>query len=619
MILAWGICVAASFMGWGFLLARLLSLTNFRVALAGPLGICFLATVGGGLNLAHLVTVPVLRTLVLSGVVLCLVDLFTHRPPFQAVLTVATTARRRPAVALLGFLLFTGIALLAFANAPRQYFSGDDIQFYLAYPLKMLLAGTLPFDPFSGSRTMSTLGGNYFLQSLMSPTSDIRSVAFLDDGIGYFFLPVISYAAGKAARLSRPQALALAALATALPFLRVNVNLSVVPACLLLAIAVLMLTADGWRLALLLGSLGGTISLLKSTYLPGVALILAVYCLAVAGRSWADRGYDLLLTGLSAMVVMGPWMFDAKQKTGTYLYPVLGSGYAHEIFVRPVFVYIAEATLPLFLPLVILALLIYLGAKDCTGRLKTSVLAFTLGTAVSLALVGYATRGESVGRYNLPFVNVATILAVALLLTRFGIGRRNIWLRYADLLAVCWALFLVGYYGFVQSRGDYRQDLAAIRMSLSLDTRIPESAISMNDSALADYRRVASRYQDTVPAGETILSLDAAPFALDFARNRIYIADAAGVSSLPPGMPINNPGKLRQYLLGLHIYFVMYASDTNAQEYLTEASHTDPGRRARVFAQGITKETTINSFDKLSHSVRVLFDDGHTRVLDLRG
>ena len=621
MALAWGVGIALGFLGWGIFLLRCLRLTYLPLTVAGPLGVCVFVAFGGFLNLGRLIITPVLCVLIATGVTFFLHHVLTEPQVRLSLGSLAASCRKRPAYAGIGLVLFGVIGLLAFTSSQRRLFSPDDTGFYLVYPEKVLLTGTLPLDPFNGSRTMSSLGANYFLQALMLPVSGIRSLAFPDIGIGYMFLAGIAYFLARASRLSRRHGLLLAVIAVSLPFLSANLQMCVLPASLLLTGAALVLALEGPSLAILLGLIAGTVSTLKGTYPPGAVLLVALYYLADVKGRWQRRLSHLCLAGLSALALTGPWMFDEQRKTGTYFYPLFGTGNVHGDYIKPSFRYIAEATLPLALPLIILALTIFV----CAGRLRNlsrvgvCALALTVSAACSVLIVGYATRGESVGRYNFPYIDAASIVVVAWVWSEKARAMiRNDWFRYAAPLVACWVLFLQTYYGLYNPIGDYRRNFAEIRLLFFPDdNRFPNLA-RLDDGSLARDRAEALRYQDVVPPGATLLSIVAEPFALDYKRNKIYIGDGTGFPPMAPGIPGEDQQTLLECLRGNKIPFLAFTYGPDPQMTLRTMLASTPGRRVRVYTQNLGAAKTMVALDKLSHVVRVVFDDGHTRVLDLR-
>ncbi len=109
-----------------------------------------------------------------------------------------------------------------------------------------------------------------------------------------------------------------------------------------------------------------------------------------------------MFTTVGALLAMGPWMWDARLKTATWMYPIFGTGYIYEPYLKPEFRYIAEAVLPLLLPLVVLAAVVWvlIRLEGRPSALGLIAVAFLCGAGVTVGLVGYSTRGESVGRYS---------------------------------------------------------------------------------------------------------------------------------------------------------------------------------------------------------------------------
>ena len=631
-MILWSISITLSFFGWGALSLRLLNLRNLPVGLSGAAGVSAVIFIGGLLNLADLLTIPILSGIVMAGVIFLVAEFVARRGRFSALVRDALAiARRNPSAGTGASLALLSVAVLVlFAlGLHHRVFNGDDLVAYLPLPLKTVALGALPSDPFSERRIVSSLGGNIYLQAMMLPDGDVRSIAFIDTGFGYLLLAVMAYHLAREFAWRRRQALALAALSIALPFLKINLQMSVLPAALFVASMIVVLRANNnWKAAVLLGATGAAITSLKSNYIIAFALILGIYVLMRARTENWKAGFTnaLALTG-AFLIVLFPWMLDARTKTGTYFYPLLGSGFHEtaypgfaELDLHPANLWTILSIAPLFVPLVVLLWLVLSEWKTPQPHRKhiACVIAFIGGSAGATVAVGYATAGDSVGRYCLPFIYPATLGLIAFLFSPY---RQNApgnarW-KYGLVLTGLWVSFLVGYYGFIQVYGDYREYPADL-LALFSEKVTPATGdrFVLTDREMKQYVDEALSWQARIPAGSTVLEAVGPAIGIDFLRNPVYIADWPGMAGLPPGLPFNKPAALKPYLVANHIPYVAYSDDGDYQTALKVAVQSS-GRRMLTRRQDIAQAATLLAFEQLRRNSSVVYENGRICVIQV--
>jgi hypothetical protein len=130
-------------------------------------------------------------------------------------------------------------------------------------------------------------------------------------------------------------------------------------------------------------------------------------------------------------------------------------------------------------------------------------------------------------------------------------------------------------------------------------------------------REQAARIQAAIRAGESVYADFMVTFPMDFRRNPIYVADFAGMASLPPGMPTQKaPEPLRLYFLTNHVRYVAYSAKLaelreGALGWGSSPSSTWPT------VQSLNSVDVDHEIKELARTNRVIFDDGDVRVIEL--
>ncbi|MGH9595742.1 MAG: hypothetical protein ACRD3K_02985, partial [Edaphobacter sp.] len=322
---------------------------------------------------------------------------------------------------LLILLVVIFIIRIAASVRAGQYQEGDDYNFYLAAPAKMLQLHHYAADPFSERRIMSSIGGNYFLQTMVLAALPLENLQMADRTLGLFLLAFLAYGLAGEFRLTRTQRTVFTILVFFTPQLQFNLTFVLLPSALFFGLVYLAANRKLFSdrpilLALLLGIVAGAIATTKSTYLPHG--VIFVVCIALF--HWRRRGLragtqTLFFAALGAFIVMAPWMIASHAASGTFFYPSLGPGYhysAYGLYPAPSgagAAIIFHKVIPFCIPLLLLLGAEWvLGDRDEQGE---AILALSAAAFCAALLIGIATGGDSVRRYNYPCMLPALVLA----------------------------------------------------------------------------------------------------------------------------------------------------------------------------------------------------------------
>ena len=323
--LLWCALLFLAIAGYGALLLRLFSLLRPSVTLAAVSGFGVVIFLGGCRNLLHLITAAILLRISLNE---------THAPatlPLAHKTSWATNLA--PLLLILAAIVF--IIRIAATVHTQYYQASDDYNFYLAAPAKMLQLHHYAADPFSERRIMSSIGGNYFLQTLILATLPLADVQMADRALGLLLLAFLSFALASEFRLTPPQRAVFALLVFTTPQLTFNLTFVLLPSALFFALVYLaahrkLLAENPTLQAILLGTITGVLATTKSTYLPHGVIFIGCFALFQARRrSLSSGAKTLLLAALSCLIVMAPWMIASHATSGTWFYPSLGKGYQY--------------------------------------------------------------------------------------------------------------------------------------------------------------------------------------------------------------------------------------------------------------------------------------------------
>jgi hypothetical protein len=618
--LCWATVVFIAIAGLGAAMLRVAGLRNVSIPLAALTGLGLVIFLGGCLNLLHAISYSARIALVAAGVLAFL----WMRP--GALTPSGETSRPQSHVAAPWtrvVLLLAGLVFLVrFGASVHTYYyqHDDDCNFYLAAPVKMAALHQYAPDPFSERRVMSSLGGNYFLQSLILAELPVEDIQMADRALGLLLIVFIAAGLGAVFRLHPLQRALLGLFLLLTPQLQFNLTFVNLPFALFCGLAFLAADLDelGSRpvlQALFLGATAATIASFKSTYLPhGMLFCLFIGLLHARRRGLGAGLRTILFASLGGLIVLLPWMIASHSASGTWFYPLLGKGYqysAYGLFPPPSggnSLKIIAKVMTFNVPLLAVLLVEWFW---CEHDEQTRVLtALTAAALVASVLVGMATGGDSVRRYNYP-----AILAAILLLYIAASHKANLrptvrWQsleRLSAVLCVCLAMYI----GFNSWTWEYSTTLKCLHTSLT-DFHIEPPSTVLAYAAM----------ERAIPAGPdgTIATLDF-PFLLDFKSHDIAIADIPGAASLPPGWPSRSDGNaLAAYLLAHHRRYLAVTFDettVSLAEKRLFAEMADRTSTQWIISEAQIRLASYRQYEQLMHTRAHVYDKGGLIVLDL--
>jgi len=618
--LLWCALLFLSIAGYGAVLLRLFGLRSPSVALAATSGVGVVIFLGGCLNLIRAITNPVLLAMILLGLlaaILLRITLTEPESPSEAGNLQTPPSRTVTILLLLVAVIF--IARLGASVHAGQYQASDDYNFYLAAPVKMLQLHHYAADPFSERRIMTSIGGSYFLQTMVLAALPLANVQMADRTLGLVLLAFMAYGLANEFHLTKAQRIIFALLVIFTPQLQFNLTFVLLPSALFFGLVYLaanrkLLADRPILLALLLGIVTGAVATTKSTYLPHG--VIFVVCIALF--HWRRRGFiagarTLLFAALGAFLVMAPWMIAHHSTSGTFFYPTLGPGYeytAYGLYPAPSgagAAVIVHKVLPFCIPLLLLFVVeCLLGDRDEQGE---AILALSAAAFCAALLVGIATGGDSVRRYNYPCMLPALVLLYVVFSRRSNAAPASP--RQWFFLQACTVIFVVVAALTIWGNGlsnEFMQIPWGLK-SAFVDTPIVPPSVQAEYAAL----------QQAIPTHAAALASVDNTFLLDFRAHPISIADYPGAASLPPGWPSRDDGEaLARYLLANHLRYLIYdygyfaASDREAPHVIADTSRT----------QWIHSEARIalrshQQYAELAQTRLHLYDDGNIYILDL--
>ena len=628
----WSVLILLSIAGFGSLLLRLAGVRRAPLATTATAGFGVALLLGGLLNLRGLITVPILYGFLALGLVAGAIG-WVQRGAAAADSgepTPASTPRTSLTTALLiVFALMFALRFGASVHTP-YYQVSDDYNFYLASPVKMLQTHHFASDPFSERRIMSSLGGNNFLEVLVLSALPVEDVQMADRAIGLLLLALLAFRLSRQFGLTRTQTAAFAALVVLMPQLQFNLTFVILPSALFLGMVSVAadtgaLARKPWLQALLLGITAGGIGTIKSTYIVHGVLFFVVFALLEARRRSLLAAVQLLVVaGLGCLLVMFPWMLANHQASATWFYPSLGQGYHYSRYrlYPPPGNYdlriVMKKVLPFNFPMVVIALAIWIwGRRDAGSR---SAMTLAIAAAAASVLVGVATGGDSVRRYNYPCILPAILLLYPVFASRTNLAAgseapnggsdRSRRLPLAEIASAAFILLVAVYVGLNTFTYEYGWYLRSFRAGLT-DFRITSPEVRSEYTAL----------QAAIPHDGVVLETLAYAFLLDFRQQPIYMADVPGGASLPPGWPARQSGEaLARYLERSGVRYLAYSYNDGVELTDDAATYTmhDPHATQWIHSENALQLDAHHQYEELAQTRRHIFDDGKLFVLDLQ-
>ncbi len=633
----WAMAITFAFFGVGRALMRRLYGTVSWV-ISGGVGVCLFVAVGGWMNLFGLVRPTVILSLVILGDALFLGELYYAKRvdprDFGLLLRKHNSVQTVISAAIILLL-----ACLILANVKPKIFNRyDDPQAYMAYPQKMLQTGSLPSDPFSERRILTSLGGGYFLQAMMLPGGDERSIAFIDAGVGFLLYAFCIWSFARQQGLSEVQAIGILYLIPLLPLFYINLTFVALSAALFL-VMVLWVSFIGnkeqsnYSQWLVLGLIAGALCTLKSTN-----IVFALPFLVLFGLTYAalKRNLKTLLSILFACITtlftVFPWALQQKITEGTYLFPVLGKGFhasaygqlptpLHTASIRHAFV---PAVPHMLMLIMALAFVWRLTEKD-SAKVRAALLAFFAAAIIATPVIALSVSGVAVDRFTFPF-QVPALVIFAVMLFR-GVGRvgkphcTELWVSACCLLSV-WIIWIMVSVGFRQRLYIQEPNLLATWLGASPPHLLGSYYILTAEQLKYEEQR-AVKVQSMIPAGASVYEVVFSAYPYDFKRNVIYIADYPGMAGLPPGIPVGKgPDAVRKYFLSHSIRYILCDrkltwENQDVQEFLNRPEGNGSSGGWTTMEDHVSRDVRHN-IRLLARTDHRIYDDGEVMAIKLK-
>jgi hypothetical protein len=509
-----------------------------------------------------------------------------------------------------------------------EYEKLDDLLAYMVFPAKML-TGSLGFEPFSERRLITSLGGLYYLQSIVLTGADFHWLHVVDPAFALLSLVLLTDGAMRARGASlRTRCLTSLFL---LLFPPVVANLS---PCLLQTplLVFLYLVAGGSRWvqgqtalqrSICLALTSAAVVAVKPLAIPFLGFLLAgaYSSRVIRGPNRFAHAVEAFGAALLTICLLLPWMVSNRRQTGTLVYPLFGTGYSTANFVSNVVPLWQESPLSVRLTLFVtkgllnvpVLLLLGLYVIFCIAVLRSDLrerraavlapglcVAGVLVTVLSMCLGG--AGGASLVRYSYPFALAGVVILlyniVSLLQDREVTCR---YMYYSGLLTV-----LICSIAILANAGNlnlyYSHGLMNFRIAYSGPNQRLLDSYNVLRSDQAESVIAIHRLQESVPPGENILERLDYPFVMDFHRNHVFVADWPGSAGPPPGWPLaQGPRRLAIYLNGVSVHYIAYTYAENS--LLKDSMLNDLGSEDAWIATSIKR--AIEFQNNLSEMMRV--------------
>ncbi|MEW5945147.1 MAG: hypothetical protein AB1742_03010 [bacterium] len=626
--LIYGVFLLLAFAGWG----AVIKLVFFRRAnpdrWQGVVqGMALLTLIGGVMNLTETISRATVPWLLSFGAIFCVMDLIASRRTIASSLADGIETIRKDGFVLAGAAIIAFLTLIRYAGSATVPGEGHvDFFRYLVFPYKMLQTGAVGFDPFNERQLVSSLGGKFFLQAAALCALRPANAFILESGVSFLVLLGLTLSFLKRKGASGRTAIPALLLLSMFPHLT---NASENPIGTVIFVSLFLAldwdeTNRGGVLSrvFVVSILAACACAFKNTMIPACALfVIAFYTLpGSARRNAGAAALELASVGLLTILFLLPWMISLHRSSGTFLYPLLGRGYHGSVYgAYPMpwqepslrtwaLVWYAAFGNPFVLSL---AAMSYVFFRRKRGNVSVHG---PLASLCAAALTGFliitvATGGASSIRLSFPFTSAAVILLICSLLSDSGavdkLFEKRISLSGYGAASLVLTALLAGslWSGFMDN---FKASLKSIVYGMKNYT-----------FAASGEKARYENMQSSIPDGETVLISLEKPFLLDFARNRVFVADWPGGASLPPGIPLHEGAdSLADYLLSNSIRYVAYSYGSKTVPVYSEHE------LSRIPITW-TRWSMINSIAlhrsllELAETKEVLFDDGFNLVLDL--
>jgi hypothetical protein len=619
---AWLAFLGFALTGWGAIVGRLAGAGDADAGLATALGAAgYLAVAGAGIA-AGVLTRPVILALLGAGAAgFAWRELTAPVAVWHRVRGGLAFARRSPPVAAFAALVIAlACARLLAAVAARDASPWDDDVAYTPLVKRLLDAGDL-IEPFS-FRRLGAYGGQTALQALGAARGALVNLHLVDKGLG-LGLALLAIVGLARERRTQPVWLALIALVVlTMPETAVNTASYWTGAAMFLALYRAVVRGQPAPIALI----AAATATLRQNFLVPVAVLIASALLARLidlGRAmpvrdaWRQERRRWAVIAGVALAAIAPWCVAAQLSSHTFLFPVVGGTWNHDLVLRPEVVgwldelaFLVSCCLDVS-PIAVIPILALALAFVTDHRRGRPLIALAIASVVGFAALAHGFLGSEpvhIWRYAFGF---ATALAVALAL-ELGADDAAVELaplgRWVVLAALVLQLSLA------------RPAIGRQATALGADLRRALVAGRHGDPvARAEQRRYAAM-QAAIPAGERVVVMLDDPALLDYGRNPIANLDIPGYAGPGPDLPaFRGAEPLRAYLIGEGYRYAAFVRSERSRTCFRRAfwvhrMFTDIELFQVMSAYSID---AIDSLAELATTTAVLHDADGLVVLDL--
>ena len=626
----WAFFILLACVGWGWLVSTVSSKNNYRLGMLGVFGISFSMIIGGFFNLYKLISPFSVIIYLCIGSLFFLLFLWRRRNNIidQVKQGIRILQLDKVFTSLVLYATFFLIIRISFYD----FHPIDDNGGYLAFPFKMIQTGELGGDPFSERRIVSSLGGQYFLDTFVLAVLDYKYIHIIDNVVSFVFYLLLLYELLSSIKLNKYIKILFFVVSLFIASPTYNITSVVTSSVLFLGLLILIFQSkkDKKEMFIFVPIVVSALILSKSNIIVPTVFLASYYYLTAFKNSafflHSTKIKDVIHGAITNLVtpllliigLVTPWMISMYHSSGTFLYPILGKGY-HGIsygnflshyfsfdfysFIRLFFE--LYTSLSLLIPLVILVIVVLFFKI----RQKELLLFFLSSAILGVIALIYATGGYSLYYYIFSFVLPVVMCCLIMINKDVDSGDQ----MKISIVTIVILFFMLGFY--INKGLDVFKD---IKSGISFENGLTFGFFNSNPVSSLEIEKYHN-LQATIPRNEIILARLDKNFLLNFTRNKVYIADAPGAASLPTGMPMfKGENALSEYLLSKNIKYIACScgeGGTYSKESVSGMLkvHVNPWLKTEAMNLIDFQE----NFIKLAKHKKVLYDDGINIVIDL--
>jgi hypothetical protein len=648
---------SVSFLGWGRLIGKISQIDCQPFPFAISFGLAWCIFLGGILNLIGIAFPLALDIIIFIGLGYFITSGFRH-------FNLEKFSSLKEGLRSKNFIIsFLPSALIIFAlslfviytlAAPKMFNFQDDMEKYLAHPIRMISTGTLMGSPFSALGSQ-TFGGQAFLQGFALahwPIAYVNSI----DSVFALILCLITVLA-MALRFGLPFWLTPLVVLTPLFISPQYVNISSIytTSALFLFLFLGPLTIHGdnpfsfleWKNILRTGLICAALTVLKTNNALYISAYLLFLCAGIAILySWKASVEWSVKVALSTMLFSSPWILLYRSNWSVLLYKIINNG--NTVSNNNSFTYSINAV-NLFslkqLPygfgctfahytasMMIIGLcglfLFFNGPKDkADNNIKRVFQIAACYVPIILYIFCIIIISPRLSgpfhelRYLCPIIIAAVpsafIIAATEACNQIKIGKKA-FSRYRLLpIALFLAVLLISFYSPFSARANQALRYGSVLSFQTLATS--PKYMAYNEYALsAKAKAEIQAAQEKVPKGDALVAYTPMTFHLDFRRNRILDIDPGGFVSpwidFPSGQGTKEGNDFFNKA-GSNFILWQYRSYAVRPERLLKKRAAQPYVQEHLIAtRSLQLEKMLNEMARTSE---IVYDNGSVRVMKL--